>query len=114
MKNTVLPYIFKAFICPLVLLTSCSVEETGPSEPALGNEVKVNVSASEIPAASPGSPWLWSHTRGDKTQVPFFGLAFSQVTLNSKEKEKQIFCYFRRCDTRKDAPFPNEMGQLMV
>ena len=68
--------------------------------------------ASEIPAASPGSAWLWSHTRGDKTQVHFFGLAFSQVTLNSKEKEKQIFCYFRRCDTRKDAPSPNEMGQL--
>ena len=64
MKNTVLPYIFKAFICPLVLLTSCSVEETGPSEPALGNEVKVNVSASEIPAATKttfdGETLVWS------------------------------------------------------
>lgn len=64
MKNTVLPYIFKAFICPLVLLTSCSVEETGPSESALGNEVKVNVSASEIPAATKttfdGETLVWS------------------------------------------------------
>ena len=83
MKNTVFPYIFKALLCPLVLFTSCSMEETAPVEAARNNEIKVNVTASENPVATKttfdGQTLVWS---GNETMSVLIG------DENSTSKDK--------------------------
>ena len=49
MKNFVLPHLFAVAICSVTIFASCSVEENLPAEPVPGNEIKVDVMASENP-----------------------------------------------------------------